>query len=904
MMDKAKIVKRADEILSKEASFSIEEVIELAKTAAQNDLFFYARNLLRKLIDSKEYKATKRDKQNLAKYYYKDPSLSSDYKFEKALSNLDEHKDISKLTECETAGLIGAIYKRKWYYDRDILNLEISKKFYEKGTSIWRVNKNDLECSSKQLNDFAYCATNLAFINELLAHEKCKLSKEIKDAALLTEAESLINDALTIRTEIIESLANSAITDLDNNLLEFKAKVRNLAEDDSDLQFDYATLIESLLGINDYAKASQIILKYNSILESQNWKKRTTIEQLHMLFDLKMELSKFRTSMKLNAENEYDSEKYNQCLGLLYNKKESQIPTKQTKTGIALSGGGFRASYFHIGVLAALAENDKLKDIEVISCVSGGSILGAFYYLELRNLLQREEESQLSSSSYITLIENMIPKFHNGVQNNLRMKWFTNPISNIKIAALNTYSRTNRMAELYDKYFYSTLTQTTKIPLKDTTIAPKGIDGFTIQNSNYERAYKVPQLILNTTSLNTGHNFQFASTWMGEPPILINREVDPKKRLRRVYYDNISDSNYKNYPLCNAVGASSCVPGLFIGLQLKDLYEGIDLKLVDGGVHDNQGITALIENECKDIYISDASGQLKSEQALVVNPLTELFRSTNVSAEHIRDLQLNDQLLKSKNKFYDRLHLMHLKKDLNEGDVNILNAVSGIKPVNASSAFPTTSYNINKQLQTAISNIRTDLDSFTDAEAYSLMYSGYLQTIASLKMEDKEKNTSTITDSHDWKFKCIKKEFEQPLQLTNELNVGSSMLFKAWKLLNVKYKKTSYLIMIVTLTTLLGLGVIYVLNCNFKEMICNFLSSPFVISFEKICSIHLSSNWKLLLLTLIALELFGKKLFNKIGLKNTPITIVVNYFLLTILLILSWIYLFTLNKLFNCLGKR
>ena len=78
MLDKAKIVKRADEISGKEASLLIAEVIELAKIAAQNDLFFYARNLLRKLIDSKEYKATKRDKQNLAKYYYKEPSLTSD----------------------------------------------------------------------------------------------------------------------------------------------------------------------------------------------------------------------------------------------------------------------------------------------------------------------------------------------------------------------------------------------------------------------------------------------------------------------------------------------------------------------------------------------------------------------------------------------------------------------------------------------------------------------------------------------------------------------------------------------------------------------------------------------------------------------------------------------------------
>ena len=55
-----------------------------------------------------------------------------------------------------------------------------------------------------------------------------------------------------------------------------------------------------------------------------------------------------------------------------------------SKMGLALSGGGFRASIYHIGVLAALAERDMLRHVEVLSCVSGGSILGTYYYLLLR----------------------------------------------------------------------------------------------------------------------------------------------------------------------------------------------------------------------------------------------------------------------------------------------------------------------------------------------------------------------------------------------------------------------------------------------------------------------------------------------------------------------------------------
>ena len=44
------------------------------------------------------------------------------------------------------------------------------------------------------------------------------------------------------------------------------------------------------------------------------------------------------------------------------------------KLGLALSGGGLRASFFHLGVLAHLAERNLLARIETISAVSGGSI--------------------------------------------------------------------------------------------------------------------------------------------------------------------------------------------------------------------------------------------------------------------------------------------------------------------------------------------------------------------------------------------------------------------------------------------------------------------------------------------------------------------------------------------------
>jgi predicted acylesterase/phospholipase RssA len=63
------------------------------------------------------------------------------------------------------------------------------------------------------------------------------------------------------------------------------------------------------------------------------------------------------------------------------------------RLGLALSGGGFRATLFHLGVLRRLAELDLLRDVSVISSVSGGSILAAHYLLLLRERLNAAHQA-------------------------------------------------------------------------------------------------------------------------------------------------------------------------------------------------------------------------------------------------------------------------------------------------------------------------------------------------------------------------------------------------------------------------------------------------------------------------------------------------------------------------------
>jgi predicted acylesterase/phospholipase RssA len=65
-------------------------------------------------------------------------------------------------------------------------------------------------------------------------------------------------------------------------------------------------------------------------------------------------------------------------------------PSDIRPLGLALSGGGFRAALFHLGVLQFLSENHILENIKIVSSVSGGSILAAHLVLNWAKYVDSE----------------------------------------------------------------------------------------------------------------------------------------------------------------------------------------------------------------------------------------------------------------------------------------------------------------------------------------------------------------------------------------------------------------------------------------------------------------------------------------------------------------------------------
>ena len=488
--------------------------------------------------------------------------------------------------------------------------------------------------------------------------------------------------------------------------------------------------------------------------------------------------------------------------------------TTAGKVGLALSGGGFRASFFHIGVLANLADHGILRHVEVISAVSGGSIVATVYYLHLKRLLESVPDSQITDDHYRSIVSQMEQQFLAAVERNFRLSTFVSIRANWKMRRPD-YSRTDRIGELYDAWlFRPTLAgpdgklPAEPIAMRDLKIFPADADKtFHPRRDNRGRSAKVPILLINTTNLNTGRNWRFEAARMGEAPPrgLDLFDVDKVPRLQRPdSYDKLPD-HLANIPLGKAVAASTAVPGLLHPLPLSGLYPERRLQLVDGGVHDNQGLQGLLDEGCNTFIVSDASGQLEEEKQPIPSAGAVLLRANGILMSRIREEQLvprrrhplepgrkhdSTRLAGSA----QRVALIHMKKGLTPGFVHYRkkpsnNSAESTDPSRTSSRRSDADRQrrslFSKEVQEALARVRTDLDSFTEIEAFSLMSDGYIVsrevTLRVPALADLRKPRTSRRG--DWRFLAIEPWMHRPTpEYMKHLRTASGSLFKVFRL--------------------------------------------------------------------------------------------------------------------------
>jgi NTE family protein len=239
--------------------------------------------------------------------------------------------------------------------------------------------------------------------------------------------------------------------------------------------------------------------------------------------------------------------------------------------GLALSGGGFRATLFHLGSVWRLNEMGMLPRIARISTVSGGSLLAGFLALGWPWL--RFDESGVATN-FGEIVEQPVLDF-----TARRLDAF------IIVAGLSPLVGVGELLER----------------VLDRFIAR----GATLADLPAPEPGRTPIFTFNATHFASGTNWRFERNFAGN------------YRLGVICRPRI--------PLARAIAASAAFPPVaspvvlgvdpadFEPLPGADLYQHTDLRrrvlLLDGGAYDNSGVEALV-GRVRHLLTSDAGGNL------------------------------------------------------------------------------------------------------------------------------------------------------------------------------------------------------------------------------------------------------------------------------------------------------
>ena len=285
----------------------------------------------------------------------------------------------------------------------------------------------------------------------------------------------------------------------------------------------------------------------------------------------------------------------------------SESKGKVGQIGLALSGGGVRATAFHLGVLTRLAEDDLLESVTFISSVSGGSLAAGLVF-------QANGDEWPTSEQYHRVI---LPK--------LRQTLTT---------ATTQWSFVWRSFALPWRLFRG------RAHVLARVLESKwGISG------SLHKLPETPRWFINATCYESGKNWRFSKQRMGD--YTTNYVVNP------------------DFPIADAMAASAAVPGLIGPLVLVTgehdwhAFQGDgDLEptsakakrydLWDGGVYDNLGLEALhkpnggLRSGVDFLIVSDAASQLRTEthkRRRWPNPGRRAYRLVDIAMDQTRALR-------------------------------------------------------------------------------------------------------------------------------------------------------------------------------------------------------------------------------------------------------------------------
>ncbi|MFV2058411.1 MAG: hypothetical protein ACC707_18255, partial [Thiohalomonadales bacterium] len=249
----------------------------------------------------------------------------------------------------------------------------------------------------------------------------------------------------------------------------------------------------------------------------------------------------------------------------------------------------------------------------------------------------------------------------------------------------------------------------------------------------------------------------------------------------------------KDILLGKAVAASAGVPGIFPPLSISRLYKDKTVQLVDGGVYDNQGVAGLLDpdHSCTHFIVSDAIGQSEAIDNPSTNYIGVLAQTANILMGRVREESINNLLhaYRKKNTAY-----FHLKRGLFASDIEFNEQNSKQTPgryMKAGIISAKEDYGLSENMQDALSEIRTDLDTFSHPEARALQADAYLMCEKGiLKLPEQYRNRTKL--EYHWTFKqyipMLKTHSEQ---LYQHIRIGKEQFFRPYRLMKIaKFNKS------------------------------------------------------------------------------------------------------------------
>ena len=353
------------------------------------------------------------------------------------------------------------------------------------------------------------------------------------------------------------------------------------------------------------------------------------------------------------------------------------VPRQRVGIGLALSGGGFRATLFHLGALRRLNELGILSSLTDIASVSGGSIMAAALADAMIAMPPQPGQPLANFDALVT-------KIHELTSSNLRRR--------VLLKRVEPWHWRTSLAELVARELEQHLTGASLADLPDS-----------------------PEFVFCATDMVFGVNWIYSRRRAGN------------------YQAGYKTTGLDQIPIAHAAAASACFPPVFAPIDSlvspNDFTSGratgkyadecrSRIRLSDGGVYDNMGLEPLWKH-VDTLLVSDAGGEFEFSND----------RGTVADVKRYPDIVGNQARALRKRWLVESL-LVGGGPGGSPGLKGAYWATGGYR----AKYDPADRSGYSEETAHLIAHIRTDLDDFSPEERAALENHGYLMTDVALQV--------------------------------------------------------------------------------------------------------------------------------------------------------------------------